>query len=75
MISYGATAVDDCLGGAPASPVGSWTVTLTSVEPYSDATNPNGPHFIVHGSVTGTVLMNWYAADAGSDTATIALHF
>jgi hypothetical protein len=72
-VGYGANAPSDCLGTTQ-TVAGSWTVTLTSVVPYPNddaGSNENGPHFVTHGTVTGT-LPN---GDGGTDMATITMGF
>ncbi len=72
LSDYSASGVSDCLDDSSGAVNGSWTVTLTDVEPFDDAgTNLNGPRFIVHGSVTGTLR----SQDGGTDTATLSLAF
>jgi len=70
-VSYIAEGASDCLG-TTRSPTGSWTVTLTSVEPYySDAGgNENGPHYVAHGTLTATVPS--VGGDGGSTMALTA---
>lgn len=72
VVGYGASGISDCLDDGSAPTFGSWTVTLTDVQPFVDdaGTDPNGPYFVVHGAVTGTLL----AGDA-SDMATIDIAF
>lgn len=71
-VGYSANGSSDCLGTAQ-SPQGSWTVTLTSVQPYYDdaGSNQNGQHYITHGTVTGTLPNE----DGGGDMATVTLGF
>ena len=72
---YGAQGGGDCFDtGEPA--VGSWTITLTSVEPYTgDAGQSQGRLlYVAHGTVTAQ-LVGGDDPDAGSEPATLQLTF
>jgi hypothetical protein len=64
-VQYVAQGENDCRGDQGAIE-GSWTVTLTSVEPYGDAGNS-----VAHGTLTATLL----DSQDGGDTATLTLGF
>jgi hypothetical protein len=55
---------------------GSWTVTLTSVEPYTgDAGASQGrKNYVAHGSLTAQ-LVGSSSGDGGSDPATLTIVF
>jgi hypothetical protein len=69
---YVSQAVNDCAYGTQ-SPTGSWTVTLTSVQPYDAEGSDSDADYVVH----GTFLASMIAAgdDAGPRTASLSLSF
>jgi hypothetical protein len=70
-VGYQAQAPSDCLG-SPQTVLGSWTLTLTSVTPYTTDAGSSSASYIVHGTLAATLVG---AADGGSDTATMSMSF
>ena len=74
-VCYEAQAASDCLPGSQ-TPMGSWTLTLTSVTPYStDAGSTGTSDYIVHGTLTATMIEDQSAVDAGVVSASLSLSF
>ena len=74
-VCYEAKAASSCLPGSQ-SPLGSWTLTLTSVTPYvSDAGSSGMSYYVVHGSFVATMVEDQSAADAGVVTAQLSIGF
>jgi hypothetical protein len=73
QIGYVAQAGGDCLGAETYSKLGSWTLTLTSVQPVSS------DHFTAHGTLDATVVtghdLYTGAVDGSVATATLSLTF
>lgn len=74
-VCYQAQGTSNCLPGSE-TPIGSWTLTLTSVTPYvSDAGSGSMSYYVVHGTLTATMIEVQSAADAGVVTADLAMSF
>jgi hypothetical protein len=74
-VCYVAQAASSCLPGSQ-TPLGSWTLTLTSVEPYSsDAGSAGMSYYVVHGSLTAAMVEDPSAPDAGLATASLTIGF
>ncbi len=72
-MSYEATVAQDCIDGTAQTVAGSWTVTLTSVEPYgASAATDDETYYVVHGTIEGTLPED---ADGGAGSAAFALTF
>jgi hypothetical protein len=73
VVVYQATAAQDCIEGAAQTVAGSWTVTLTSVEPYpKSAATDYETYYVVHGTISATLPED---ADGGTGSAAFALTF
>jgi hypothetical protein len=69
-VSYTAQGPTDCMGNSQ-TPVGSWQLSLTSVDPGEGGTGSGLSYFTPHGSFVATMV----AADGSSDTATLSVTF
>ncbi len=70
---YEASVAQDCIDGTPQAVAGSWTVTLTSIEPYpKSASTGFETYYVVHGGISGSLTGD---TDAGAQTAAFSLFF
>jgi hypothetical protein len=82
-VCYEAIAATDCAGGSFGGPRGSWSLQLTSVEPFPTLAGGSGDvtFFTSHGSLTATLVeipgspSIGTSSDGGPPTATLKLRF
>jgi hypothetical protein len=71
-VCYVADAASDCLG-YPQTAHGSWTLTLTSVDPYDNSSPSGTPFYVVHGALNANLIGG--EMNGGNEPATLALTF
>jgi hypothetical protein len=82
-VCYEASAATDCAGGSSGGARGSWSLQLTSVEPFASPGGGAGDvtFFTSHGSLTATLVeipgspSIGTSSDGGPPTATLKLRF
>ena len=72
---YLAKAALSCLPDAQ-TPMGSWTLNLTSVTPYpTDAASGGMSFYLVHGTFAATMVEDQATVDAATVTANLTISF
>ena len=69
-VAYEAKVPSDCLGNTQAG-AGAWTLTLTSVVPFTGDGGSSGTYYVPHGSLTATLV----GPDGGAGSAVLSVGF